>query len=128
MNWKKLVGTWGIAMVVGLYTTFVLQTLWNWFAVQALNAPAVSYWAMYGLMMLIHLVFEKPPFEMDKKFKLISIVVDACVPDDKRHDVNELLKQEEEGLVPELMGMIGGQAFGNTFTLGLGWAIHQFLS
>jgi len=33
---KKTLLVWGIAFIVGFYTTFVLQSLWNWFAVPAL--------------------------------------------------------------------------------------------
>ena len=42
MNAKKLLTIFGISLVVGLYTTFVLQNLWNWFAVPAFNVPRVG--------------------------------------------------------------------------------------
>jgi len=81
---KKMIGMWGIAIVVGLYTTFVLQMLWNWFAVDALRAPEISYWTVYGLLLLIRLIFEKPTLESDEKFKRLAILVEACVPQEKR--------------------------------------------
>jgi hypothetical protein len=56
MGVKKLGGTYAVALVVGLYTTLVVQSLWNWFAVKALNAPRVSYWEMYGLKTMLSLL------------------------------------------------------------------------
>jgi len=36
-------------LISSLFTTFVLQNLWNWFAIPALHASEISFWVMYGL-------------------------------------------------------------------------------
>ena len=48
---------WLFGRVAGLYCALVLQHLWNWFAVGPVGLQPISYWAMYGLLMLIALVF-----------------------------------------------------------------------
>jgi hypothetical protein len=47
-------------LLMGLYMTIVLQTLWNWFAVNALHVPEIGFWAAYGLFLLVS-VFRTPP-------------------------------------------------------------------
>ena len=66
---KKAVIMFAFSTFVNLYTTFVLQSLWNWFAVEALNAPHVSYWVMYGLVMIANLMFYKPEFQDEQRCK-----------------------------------------------------------
>lgn len=127
MNWKKWGWMWLITILVGFYTTFVLQSLWNWFAVEALNAPPISYWIMFGLNMLVHLVIDKPSFEIDEKFKRVTIMLEACIPDAKMDEVKEALKEEDDIMPAKLGGLVVGQALGNTFALLLGFAVHIFL-
>jgi hypothetical protein len=117
-----------IAMVANLYTAFVLQQLWNWFAVNALNAATLSYWTMYGLLMAVHLVTHKDSFEEELREKRMAIVLGACVPDAKRAEMNEGLKEENELLTTQLGSQIFGKAVGNTFALAFGWAVHTFLA
>jgi hypothetical protein len=127
VNWKKWLGMWVIVIVVGFYTTFVLQVLWNWFAVEALLAPLISYWAMYGLLMLAHLVFDKPSFESDEKLKRLAIMANASVPNENRREVDDALKAEEDNMGWKLGSLILSQAVTNTFALVLGWVIHDIL-
>src|ERR1700730_3471176 len=98
MNWKKVTLMWLVAIVVGFYTTFVLQTLWNWFAVEALHAPSISYWTMYGLMMLVRLVFDTKGVEMDQRFKHLGILIQGCIRDDKSDEVTTATEADEKGL------------------------------
>jgi hypothetical protein len=128
MNVKKVLFLWGIAVLVWLYTTLVLQNLWNWFAVDALNAPHVSYRTMYGLLMIVNLVFEKDTFLSDAKFTHTNILISACVPVDKWADVNEQLKDEEGSLVFQLGTLMVGKVAGSTLVFALGWAVHMFLT
>jgi hypothetical protein len=128
MSVKKVAVIMLIAMIVNLYTAFVLQQLWNWFAVNALNASAVSYWTMYGLLMAVHLVTHKDSLQEELREKRMAIVLEACVQDSKRVEMNEYLKEENQLLASQLGSQIFGKAFGNTFTLALGWAVHTFLA
>jgi hypothetical protein len=50
---KKVMLFWLIGSVVALYRTFVIENLWNWFAASALHIPEISFWGMYGLVLLI---------------------------------------------------------------------------
>lgn len=128
MKAKGLLGVWGIAVVAGLYTTFVLQVLWNWFAVAALHAPEISYWTMYGLLLLLRLVFQKPTFEIDEKFKRLTMIVSACVPDEKREELQEELKAEDDDLAAKLGGLVVGEVVATSLALGLGFVVHSFLT
>jgi hypothetical protein len=127
MNWKKWALTWATIMVVGFYSTFVLQTLWNWFAVEAFHVPAVSYWTMYGFMMLIHLLTDKSDFQNEERAKRMGILVMACVPEHKLSEVREEIKVEDDDIGIKLFGLILGQVAGSSTALFLGWTIHTFL-
>jgi|ERR1019366_810742 integrase len=79
---KKTLWLSGISLVVGFYTTFVLQNLWNWFAVPALHVSNIGYWSMFGLNILIGLLFERgEKYEEDHRWKAAMTVLDACVPE-----------------------------------------------
>ena len=129
MSIKKTVGFWGIALAVGFYTTFVLQSLWNWFAVPVLHVASVGYWAMFGLNILFGVIFGGNKSREDHfRWEGVLKMLDACVPEEKRVDVQEALKQEAEtGIWIDAGSMVFGQVVGNTLTLGIGWAIHSFL-
>jgi len=43
---RMLVLLFLVGPVVGLYRTFVLLNLWNWFAAEALHLPVISFWVM----------------------------------------------------------------------------------
>src|ERR1051326_7742143 len=58
-DWKRSVWLWGLALTVGLYKTFALLLLWNWFAVSVLPVPALSYWQMCGLQLLVSALFDR---------------------------------------------------------------------
>lgn len=126
MNWKKWALMWAIIIVVGFYTTFVLQTLWNWFAVAAFHVPEVSYWTMYGFMMLIHLVTDKSTFQSEEQAKRLGILITACVPEEKQTEVAEALKAEDDDIGVKLFGLIVGQVTGSSVVLFLGWVVYTF--
>lgn len=128
MDLKKLCGVWAVSIVVGLYTTFVLQSLWNWFAVHGLNAPSIGYWTMYGLMLLVRLVFEPPTFKEKEVFGRLEILIRACVPEEKRQELDETLKEEDKGFATRAGWSAVGQAIGASVALILGWAIHAFFA
>jgi hypothetical protein len=129
MNWKKLGMVFALGLVVSFYTTFVLENLWNWFAVSALGAPQISYWTAYGFVLLIRLLFDKDTtYKEQEIFGRLGMMIDACVPEEKRAELTEQLLEEDKGLVGRLFGGVFGEALGVTLTLGLGWAVHTFLT
>ena len=128
MGWKKWAILWGTSLVVGLYTTFVMQMLWNWFAVGALHASEVSYWMMFGLVMLVRTVFPGDDSKHEARYKRLVTIMDACIPEDKRADVKSEIESEEKSVPFTLGFMILGQVMDNSLTLGLGWAVHTFLT
>jgi hypothetical protein len=55
----KYVATGLVALIVGIYTTFVAMYMWNWFAVPIFNLPYISFLQMLGLVWLIGLAFHQ---------------------------------------------------------------------
>lgn len=125
MSWKKMLAAWGVALGVGFYTTFVIQNLWNWFAVAAFHVPEISYWTIYGLLLGAHLVFDKDEsLEKGEIFGRIRMMLDACVPEEKREELTAELKAEDESMGMKIFTMVIVKAIVNTVALGVGFAIH----
>ena len=133
---KKTLWVLGIGFIVGFYTTFVLQCLWNWFAVPALQVPRISYWLMFGLNNLISLLFERSEASEEirenvrnKQWVISMAVLDACVPDEKQSEVQKDIKQyTDDGIWGTVVTTIFRQLAVNTIALGVGWAIHTALT
>ena len=128
---KELRKTLLLVLLVGplmsLYTTFVLMNLWNWFAIEALHLPEISFWVMFGLVLMIGMfTATSTNKEQEYSFKALSIAIDACIPEDKRQSVNEELKQNQEGIWVDLFFTVISRVAGATFTLVLGWVVHTF--
>jgi hypothetical protein len=126
---EKLVGSWCLLLAVNLYMTFVLQTMWNWFATPALHVESISYWNMYGLVLIV-LMFSarnKDSADADHWHRTLTLL-EACIPDDKRA---QTIRQLEEGTVSKLLlsGVIteGSKALGATVSLVVGFGIHTLL-
>ena len=129
MDFKKVGVTFAISLVVGLYTAFVVQTFWNWFAVKAFGVPSVTYWEMYGVTMLLGLLFSRDgdSVKNDEQWKTAFMILDACVPPDKREFVADEMKARLDGIWLDMAFMVFGKFINNTVTLVLGWAIYTFL-
>jgi hypothetical protein len=125
---KKAGTTVAVAYAVGFYTTFVVQTLWNWFAVKAFNAPSVSYWEMYGVTMLLSLLLARDGEDAENKqrWNAAFMVLDACVPADKREELLAQLKAEKDEEWQKVGSLVFAKAPGNTFALVIGWAVYTF--
>ena len=122
---------WTTLMCVGflghLYTAFVAMSLWNWFLASALNVHDISFWQMYGVIMLASIVIaqEDLAFKHDSQWELSERGFEVCVPEEKRaeyHEALHVIKQNMTGL----WALTGGKIIGNTVTLLLGWLIHVF--
>lgn len=129
MKIKNFILLYGVSMIVGLYTTFVLTVLWDWFVVPAFHLSAISFWVMYGLTLLISL-FQAPGGDIDTqhRHKIIAIMLDACVPDDRRQQVTEQLQEFTEQIWYEAGWKVFGQIVGNSITLGIGFVVHGLAS
>jgi hypothetical protein len=125
---KKAVIFWVIGSIVGLYTTFVLQNIWSWFVTEAFHLSPISYWVMYGLVLIIGMfTSQDPKLEEKLQFKALATGVDACIPEDKQESVKEQLEEHAEQVWWEVGSTIFGKLIGNSITLAIGWAIHTFL-
>ena len=129
MHLKKMAWFWGVGLIVGLYTTFVLQQLWNWFLAPSLHLSEISYWVMYGIQLLFSLLFSSAGQEAKEaqSWKLAFLTLDACVPEERREKLAETLKEYESTLWMDVGSRIFGLVVGNTITLAIGWGIHTFL-
>lgn len=129
---KELRRTLAIVLLVGplisLYTTFVLKNLWNWFATEALHLPEISFWVMFGLVLIIGMFTSNfGHIEQEYGFKSIGTALDACVPEDKRDWVREQLEDQQKAIWGDIGMKLFSRIFGATCTLVIGWAVHAFL-
>lgn len=126
----NLVWAFPVGIVVSLYTTFIIQKFWNWFAVPAFNLPEISFWVIYGLVLLISLLAEgqkTEKFSEDQRWNNMSHILDACVPQEKREEVMELIKVENKEIWVKIGIGVFSKFVGNTFVFLIGWAVHTFL-
>lgn len=128
-NIKKFVRFWAIALVANLYITFVIENLWNWFAVPAFHTSDISFWGMYGLVLIVGLLADRQGenFTESQMFKYLAAAIDACVPENKRQEVADQLKEQEQNMWHEIGMLIFGRFIGGSLALGLGFAVHAFL-
>jgi hypothetical protein len=126
---KQKLWLYGIGFATGLYATFVLQQLWNWFLIPALHFSEISFWTMYGLHMFVALLTRQGDggFQDEGRWERILAIVETCVPSERRHGLTELVKQQNEGVWTRAWSTVLGKAVEYTVTLGIGWAIHIFL-
>jgi hypothetical protein len=129
MNVKKLLLLHAVNVIVGLFTAFVLTVLWSWFVVPTFHVDAVSFWVMYGLTLLIDLLrSDGNDVEADHRHKIVAIMLDACVPADRRAEVMEQLTEFTEQIWYEAGWKLFGKLLVNAMALGLGFVVHVFAS
>lgn len=122
--------TWVVSTAVGFYGVFVLMQLWNWFAVPLLHVPEASYWLIYGVSMLFGLMTgagEQDNPAHERRWNMLFIVLDACVPEHKMGDLKEEVRSETEGIWSDLGLMIFGRVVSRSLTLGLGFVVHLLI-
>lgn len=125
---RKVALFWIIGSVLGLYTTFVIQNLWNWFATSAFHVSEISFWVMYGLVLLIGLFTDNEGQNLaeNQRWKGVLIAMDACIPDGKREEIKaELDEQAQVGIWVEAGLHCFGKVVGTTFVLVLGFVVHM---
>lgn len=72
------------------------MVLWNWFAVPAFHLSEISFWIMYGLILLVKLFQSPGDIEAEHRHKIVAVMLNACVPAEKRQEVTEQLKGFED--------------------------------
>jgi hypothetical protein len=123
----KLVGGWFLGLVMSLYITFVMQTLWNWFVPSVLHADSISYWNMYGLLLIVTVVKMRNAStgEAGELYRA-KIMLEACLPDEKREETMRAIEKEDIGS-KMLRYADGFKLLGATVWLAIGFAVHAFL-
>ncbi|HLZ52113.1 MAG TPA: hypothetical protein VKP61_15305 [Candidatus Acidoferrum sp.] len=124
-DWKKFAMTWTASTVVGFYIVFVLMELWNWFAVPLLRVPEANYWHIYGLYLMLGLLTSSADNPADeRRWNILLIVLDACIPEHKAKDVREETRSEAEGIWSDIRLLLFSRVVGSSLTLGLGFVVH----
>ncbi len=125
----KFIASYLVALPVGLYTAFVAECYWNWFAVPALHVSEVGFLPWLGLWWLIGLFRNNDSSVENKRWKILISAVELSVPAEKRDELNEMVELETEGLgqFMDIFGMVFGQLVGNTISLALGFGLHIFI-
>jgi hypothetical protein len=124
----KWLGVFLVALPVGLYTAFVAQCFWNWFAVPVLHVSEVSFLEMLGLLWLIQLLTSRHPAADDKRWALLASLIELCVPPERQQELSELREGNPLATMIEGFSAVFGQVVGNTVTLVLGFALHLLIS
>ena len=137
--WKAMPWFFIIGVFFSLFTAFVLQNLWNWFAVPALHLPEISFWTMYGFTLIIGLFqgYENSERQAQEhtnnlRWALANYVLDFSLSDDQRKKTDEFAKEkkneEEAEFWLKIISSAFGKVVGNSFTLVVGWGVHSFLT
>ncbi len=115
-----------LGLVVHLYTTFVLTVMWNWLVTTAFHVADISFWLMYGLVLVVSL-FQNPAdanFAEERRWKGLMTAIDACVPEDRREFLKEELAERKSEIWVEVGSTILARALGNTVAFGIGYVVH----
>jgi hypothetical protein len=126
---KKSALFFSLSLVIHLYTTLVLTLLWNWFVVPVFHVSQVSFWLMYGLVLVINML--QSPSEdsnADRRTKTLMTAIEACIPEDHRQLVREELERQNNEIWIDLGALMFGRAFGVTVTLGIAFIVHVLAS
>jgi hypothetical protein len=116
------------AIVVGFYTSLVCQHLWNWFLAPAMHLDPISYWAMFGVSMLIREFMRNNTGIEEQRWEKLKLLLETCVPEDEKEAFHQVLKEEKENIWYLLVASVVGEFVGGTVTLIMGWGIYNFLT
>jgi hypothetical protein len=117
-----------VGLPIGLYTAFVAQCYWNWFAAPALRLPEISFLQMLGLWWMIDLLIIRPSKGDGRAWELLASITELCVPPERQREMEGMRTADP------VMEFIWGisRAFntiiGNTLMLALGFGLHLFIS
>lgn len=123
---KKYVLAFLVGLAIGLFRTFVMLKLWNWFISTNFNLPELSFWTMFGIQLLISFFTERNEFAEERRFERLGIVLNACIPDHLRDSVHEELANQGDTWTELATGLFG-RSFGYATTLLVGGIVHAFV-
>ena len=128
---KKVVLFWALSVIMGLYTTLALTLLWNWFVSPVFHLTDVSFWLMYGLVLVVGLLRfsnNDEAREAERRLVIVITALEFCIPTESREAaksaVQDLMDRQMKRLWIEAGIPIVGQAFATTATLGVGFVVH----
>jgi hypothetical protein len=125
MKVRKFLLFYAVSMMVGLFTAWVLTVLWTWFVVPAFHVDPASFWVMYGLTLLVDLLRTNGnDIEAEHRHKIVAVMLDACVPAERRDEVKEQLTEFADQTWYEVGWKLFGKAASNALTLALGFVVH----
>lgn len=126
---RKFVLFYTISIVVGLFTAFALTVFWEWFVVAAFHVVPVPFWVMYGLTLLFSLLrTDGNSLEAGQRHKVLVVMLDACVPSERRGEVKAQLTEFADQIWHEAGWQLFGKAAGIAFTLAVGFVVHVLAS
>lgn len=123
---KHKLWVWILAIMVGVYTAFVAMCMWNWFAAPALHVPNISFLQAVGLIWLIGILTSRSDVD-DINQKILTTILDSCVPDDKRDVLKENLEELSDNIWIDVLSKAFGQIVANTGTLILGFGLYLLI-
>lgn len=126
---KKFIWFAGLGLAIDLYSTFVLQQLWNWFLTTTLHVGEISYWAMYGIQLMPRLLTSRSDDRGETYlWERTSIMLYSCVPEDRRESLKQELDKQDQELWVRLGSSTFSQIAGTSVALAVGWVIHVAMS
>jgi hypothetical protein len=113
-----------IRLVLCGYIAFVLQNLWNWFAVKALNVSGIGFWSTCGLLIMINLFANTLREDNNEKWKGAYSLLEACVPEERREVVDEETRERIRMRWIHAASSAFEKIVGVTLAFFGGWIIH----
>ena len=85
---------------------------------------------MYGLVLLIDVLRggEGQNLAAEQRWKGTAIALEACIPEVKREEFNEEIKELKQAVWVEVGMLTFATLIGNTFVLVLDYGVHVFLA
>jgi hypothetical protein len=121
---KRALGLWLVAIFGILYSTFVLEQLWNWF-VAPLGISPISYWHMFGLTLMVQVLVQTDSFYTDKRWNLAILMLNACVPADRKAELDAQIEADNKNVWFEAgWDILAKRLVNGTSMLAIGWVIH----
>jgi len=117
-----------LAMARPFYAALTLQCLWNWFVSGAIHASEIGYWRAFGMFLLAYAASNAVThhFEHEDSWEMTRIVIDACVPDEKKATVAELVKRKRDSPSPALSQILS-PLVACSLALAAGFIVHALL-
>lgn len=115
-------------IVVGIFTPFVLQNLWNWFVVPAFNLHEILYWQMFGIFLFARVLLFQYDSGNDLNWQKALALLHDSVPNENREMARDRITEINERAWRIGLKKSFTEILLDTFALALGWSVHVFLS